>query len=156
MKLTTLLSTLITLASISFASSIFAAQEHVEVNKNGVILAGHDVVSYFFENAAVKGKDKFTATYNDAIYHFSSKNNRNTFKANPAKYAPQYGGFCAYGAALGKKFDIDGKAFEIVNGKLFVNKNLNVYETWVEDKAENIVDADKQWPIIEKIAANEL
>jgi hypothetical protein len=108
-----------------------------------VILAGHDAVAYFTENAAVEGKANSTAVHKE-FYRFSSATNRDTFKANPDKYAPQHGGFCAYGAALGKKFDIDGKAFEVVDGKLYVNKNLDVYETWVEDKADNINQADKQ------------
>ncbi len=156
MKLPNLLSVLFTLTLIGFGASSYAAQEHVEVDDNGVILAGHDVVSYFTENAAIEGQANYTATYNDAIYYFSSEDNRNTFNANPEKYAPQYGGFCAYGAALGKKFDIDGKAFEVVDGKLYVNKNLDVYEAWVEDKAENIEGADKQWPEILNIAASDL
>ena len=92
------------------------------------------MVAYFTENAAVEGSAKYTAVHNDAIYYFSSKKNRKLFNKNPEKYVPQYGGFCAYGAALGKKLDVDGKAFEVVDGKLYVNKNLDVYETWVEDK----------------------
>jgi YHS domain-containing protein len=149
------LKTLLTLASLLVGSLSFAGVG-TEVDENGVILAGHDAVAYFSENAAVEGNSDFTAVHNDAIYYFSSSENRNTFKANPAKYAPQYGGFCAYGAALGKKFDIDGKAFEVVDGKLYVNKNLDVYEAWVEDKAENIDQADKQWTTIENVAANDL
>lgn len=156
MKLRTLFTSLVALISISFATSNFAAQEHVEVDANSVILAGHDAVAYFTQNAAIEGSAKYTATYNGAIYRFSSASNRNTFKANPTKYAPQYGGFCAYGTALGKKFDIDGKAFEVVDGKLFVNKNLDVYETWVEDKDENITTANTQWSTIKTIAPNEL
>lgn len=138
------------------ASSLSFAGADTETDANGVILAGYDAVSYFTENAAIEGSAEYTAVHNDAIYRFSSAQNRDLFSANPEKYAPQYGGFCAYGAALGKKFDVNGKAFEIVDGKLYVNKNEDVYETWVEDKAENIVDADKQWLVIEAVPAAKL
>jgi YHS domain-containing protein len=155
MKKLNILATLVAASAMLFGTLGFAGNNN-EVDANGVILAGHDAVAYFTQNAAVEGKSKFTAVHNDAIYRFSNAANRDTFSANPDKYAPQYGGFCAYGTALGKKFDIDGKAFEVVDGKLYVNKNLNVYETWVEDKAENIVEANKQWTTIENLAAEDL
>jgi len=155
MKKTNILATLVAASAMLFGTLSFAGNNN-EVDANGVILAGYDTVAYFTQNAAVEGKAKFTAVHNDAIYRFSSAANRDTFSTNPDKYAPQYGGFCAYGAALGKKFDIDGKAFEVVDGKLYVNKNLDVYETWVEDKADNIVEANKQWTTIENIAAEDL
>ena len=78
---------------------------------NDVILAGYDTVAYHTEGRPVKGEADITALYNGAIYRFASKGNRKLFVANPAKYAPAYGGFCAYGAALGKKFLVDGEAF---------------------------------------------
>jgi len=110
----------------------------------------------FTEKAAVEGYAGISAVHNGTIYHFSSNENRDTFNANPEKYAPQYGGFCAYGAALGKKFDIDGKAFEVLDGKLYVNKNLDVYEVWAEEKAENVTEANKRWTKIENVAADKL
>ena len=149
------LSGLLTLVLLAAYQLSFAGAD-IETNNNGVILAGYDAVAYFSENAAVEGSSEFTAVHNNAIYYFSSAENRDTFKGNPSKYEPQYGGFCAYGAALGKKFSVNGKAFEIVDGKLYVNKNEDVYETWVEDKAENIDEADKQWPLIRDIAADDL
>ena len=115
-----------------------------------------DAVAYFTENAPVEGYAGISAVYNGAIYHFSSNENRDAFNANPAKYAPQYGGFYAYGAALGKKFEIDGKAFEVLDGKLYVNKNADVYEVWSEDKADSVTTANKKWTKIEKVAAYKL
>ena len=146
---------LLTLTSVVVASNSFAKAD-VEVDANAVILAGYDVVAYFTLSKAVEGNAEFTATHDGAIYRFSSQENRDLFNVNPSHYAPQYGGFCAYGAALGKKFDVDGKAFEIVDGKLYVNKNLDVYEIWVEEKAENIIAADMKWVTIEDIAAKDL
>jgi len=147
--------TLVTLAALLTSTISFAGVD-TETDKNGVILAGYDAVAYFTENAPVEGYAGISAVYNGAIYHFSSNENRDAFNANPAKYAPQYGGFCAYGAALGKKFEIDGKAFEVLDGKLYVNKNADVYEVWSEDKADNVTTANKKWTKIEKVAADKL
>lgn len=78
------------------------------------------------------------------------------FKANPEKYAPQYGGFCAYGMTFGKKFDIDGKAFEVVDGKLYVNKNPSVYEAWKKDIPLHIKEANGSWPNVVDVDASKL
>ena len=155
MKIKQSLAALFTVTTLAL-SALANAGVDTETDKNGVILAGYDAVAYFTQNAAVEGSSEFTAVHNDAIYRFSSAKNRDLFTANPSKYEPQYGGFCAYGAALGKKFEVDGRAFEVVDGKLFVNKNEDVYEVWVEDKAENITNADEQWPGIKNVAAGDL
>lgn len=155
MKILTPIKTLVAITGLFIANASFAGVD-TETDANGVILAGHDAVAYFTENAPVEGDPSISAVHNDVIYRFSSVKNRDTFLANPEKYAPQFGGFCAYGASLGKKFDIDGKAFEVVDGKLYVNKNLNVYKVWVENKSKNIVKADSSWKDIENVAASEL
>ena len=125
-------------------------------DSNGVILAGHDTVAYHTEGKPVRGKASITAVHNDAIYRFSSVANRDLFVAEPDKYAPAYGGYCAFGASFGKKFEVDGKAFQVVGGQLFVNKNLDVYKTWRQDIAGNIVQSEANWPRIEQIAADKL
>ena len=117
-----------------------------ETDDNGVILAGHDAVAYFTEGKPVAGKARYTAVYQDAIYRFASADNRDRFNQDPSRYAPVYGGFCAYGMTFGKKFEVDGKAFEIVQGKLYVNKNLDVYKAWKEDVPKHIGEADEAWP----------
>ena len=122
-----------------------------ETDQNDVILAGFDAVAYQTAGKPVPGKAQYTATYNNAVYRFSSASNRDKFRANPGKYAPAYGGYCAYGMSFGKKFSVDGKAFEVVNGILYVNKNLAVYETWREDIPGNIQKADTQWPRVKNI-----
>lgn len=141
--------------SVLLSSNVFAGVD-TETDANGVILAGHDVVAYFTENKAVEGNADYTAVYNDAIYRFSSAVNRDMFNANPEKYAPMYGGFCAYGATFGKKFEIDGKAFEIVDGKLYVNKNLDVYKAWRENVPKHIQEANHEWTLIKDVAADKL
>lgn len=140
---------------LGFSAFSYAGAD-TETDDNGVILAGHDVVAYFTKGKPVVGSADYTAVYNDAIYRFSSRKNRNTFTKNPEKYAPQYGGFCAYGMTFGKKFEIDGKAFEIVDGKLFVNKNLSVYQTWKKDIPTHISEANSEWTAVENVNADDL
>lgn len=142
-------------AVLAFTSLVHAGVE-TDTNENDVILAGHDAVAYFTEDKAVVGSATYTANYAGAVYRFASANNRDLFRAQPAKYAPAYGGFCALGTSFGKKFSIDGKAFEIVEGRLYVNKNLKVYKSWKKDIPGNIVKAEGQWPLIQDVSAKEL
>lgn len=144
------------LATGMLVSSLSFANSSVEVDGNGVILAGHDAVAYFTENKAVEGYAGISAVHNGAIYRFSSEANRNAFKASPDKYAPQYGGFCAYGASVGKKFDVDGKAFEVVDGKLYVQKNAEVLKMWKPEKVSRITTADTKWLEIRNVAPGQL
>lgn len=155
MTLISKISTVIGALVLGF-SALSHAGPDTETDGNDVILAGHDVVAYFSEGRPVEGSADYTAVYNDAIYRFSTAENRDSFRADPARYAPQYGGYCAFGMTFGKKFEIDGKAFEIVEGKLYVNKNLKVYEEWVKDVPGNIVEADLVWPAIKLTPPNEL
>lgn len=142
--------------ALILASSFVFAGNNTETDENDVILAGHDVTSYFTKGKAVLGNAKYTAIHNGAIYRFESAANRDLFKSQPEKYAPQYGGFCAYGMTFGKKFEIDGKAFEIVDGKLFVNKNLDVYKAWAKDIPKHINESEAQWPKVKFISADKL
>lgn len=153
--LSTIFKTLVLTAGMLITSISFA-NVATEVDENNVILAGHDAVSYFTESAAIVGSASISTVYNDAIYRFSSAANRDTFKANPAKYAPQYGGFCSFGASIGKKFDISGKAFEVVDGKLYVQKNKSVLDTWTKEKAVRISQSEANWPKIKDVAADKL
>lgn len=146
---------LIIAASLALSSLVQAGVE-TDTNSNDVILAGHDAVAYFTESKPVLGSANFTANYGGAVYRFSSAENRDLFKAQPAKYAPAYGGFCALGTSFGKKFSVDGKAFEVVQGRLYVNKNLKVYKSWKKDIPGNIVKAEGQWPSIRNLAAKDL
>ncbi|MGI9287789.1 MAG: YHS domain-containing (seleno)protein [Pseudomonadales bacterium] len=141
---------------LTFSSLNLFAGVDTGTDDNDVVLAGHDTVAYHTEGKPVLGKPDITAVYNGAIYRFSSTKNRNNFVANPAKYAPAYGGYCALGTSLGKKFQVDGKAFEVVDGQLYVNKNLKVYKSWKKDIPGNLKKSEANWPKIRDIAANEL
>lgn len=116
------------------------------VDARGVILDGYDAVAFFTDNKPVKGDPKFTFTYHDAKYQFASQEHLDLFKANPEKYAPQFGAWCAYAVSLGRIAPIDVNNFSIVDGRLFIQHNQRAVNGWNKDVPGNIVKADKYWP----------
>ena len=130
--------------------------EAVNVDENTVAIQGYDPVAYFTVNAPVKGDSQYTANHLGASYWFSSADNLKLFKSNPDKYAPQYGGYCAYGVSKEKKFSVEPDAFSIVGGKLYLNLNKKVQSRWVLNTEELINDADANWTEIENTPASEL
>ncbi|MBX9908390.1 MAG: YHS domain-containing protein [Beijerinckiaceae bacterium] len=112
----------------------------------GLAVHGYDVVSYFTEGKPVKGDARFAVSQSAATYRFSSQANLDTFKANPAKYEPAYGGFCAYGVSVGAKFDGDPTLWKIVDGKLYLNLDPGIQEEWSKDISGNIKKAEVNWP----------
>ena len=116
-------------------TSIHAQNVNYNLDKN-FIADGYDVVSYF-KNKAIEGNDKYVYTYNNVKLKFSSQTNLNLFKANPEKYFPQYGGWCAYAMGLkGEKVTIDPETFEIRDGKLYLFYNswgTNTLELWLDN-----------------------
>ncbi|MBF7074118.1 YHS domain-containing protein [Glaciecola sp. MH2013] len=145
MRFSTLVKTGIFATSIAFSAFSFAADVDHNADANDVAIQGYDTVSYFTPGAPVKGSNDYTATYKNAIYKFSSEVNRDAFKANPAKYAPQYGGFCAFGVTMNRKFDTDPLAFKIVDDKLYLNLNTNVQQRWLTDVDGFINTAEGNW-----------
>lgn len=118
----------------------------VNVDAKGIGLQGHDPVAYFTVGAPTLGKPEFKSSHASVTYQFASAANRDLFKANPAKYAPQYGGFCAMGVAYEKKFDGDPKAWHVVDNKLYVNVNKDILKQWLVDVPGNNKKADSNWP----------
>ena len=114
--------------------------------ENGVAIKGTDTVAYFNEGRAVKGSDRFTYEWMGATWKFASAENRDLFASNPEKYAPQYGGFCAWAVSQGYTAPIDPNAWKIVNDKLYLNYNKRVQRTWEKDIPGNITKADRNWP----------
>lgn len=131
-------------------TSVLAYDENspaaINVDKAGVALRGYDPVSYFSGSAPKKGKASISVQHGGATYYFASTGNRDKFNSSPAKYAPQYGGFCAMGVALGKKLDVDPHAYRVVGDKLYLNVNKDVQKRWLDDVPGNIATAEKSWP----------
>jgi YHS domain-containing protein len=118
--------------------------------KEGVALRGHDPVAYFADQKPIKGFPEFKAQHQGSTFFFASKANRDAFVADPAKYAPQYGGFCAFGMAGGYKAATDPAAFTVVDGKLYLNYNREVQKQWSSDIPGFVGKADKNWPSVSK------
>ena len=118
----------------------------VNVDSKGIGLKGHDPVAYFTVGTPTVGKAEISASHDGVTYQFASSANRDAFKADPKKYAPQFGGFCAMGVALEKKLDGDPTAWTVANGKLYVNVNKDVMKKYLEDVAGNNKKAEANWP----------
>ncbi|MEM7660989.1 MAG: YHS domain-containing (seleno)protein [Pseudomonadota bacterium] len=122
-------------------AQIFTAEE------NNIAVGGYDSVSYF-SGDPVEGSADFTTTYKGAEFRFASQENLDTFLAEPAKYAPAYGGYCAWGASQGGAYSGDPKIYAVVDGRLYLNYNEEVQQTWNEDRAGFIEAADQAWPTV--------
>jgi YHS domain-containing protein len=147
------------LAGTAFSPSAWAYDEAstaaINVEQDQVIVKGYDVVAYF-AHKAIKGDKAFSADYMGATYLFSSKRNMQTFQANPAHYAPQFGGFCAMGVSLGKKLDVDPTQFVVFKNKLYLNVNADVFKIFTKDLAGNVKKAEANWPQLQDKAPNTL
>jgi YHS domain-containing protein len=142
---------LMVVALLSLLPSLAGAKSLVNIDKTGLGLKGYDPVAYFTENRPVKGNPQFVSTYNGARYQFASAANKATFDANPAKYEPQFGGFCAYAASEGHTAKIEPEAFEILNGRLLLQYDLDVREMFNKDPQGRLKKADSNWPgLVEK------
>ena len=133
-----------------------AVAQELNVTPTGLALRGYDPVSYFTVGSPVLGKADISAEHKGAVYRFSSDANKQAFLANPGKYVPQYGGYCAFAAGLSKKFDGDPLVWKIVDGRLYLNLSPAVAKRWVEDIPGNIKKADQNWSQIKDKAPKDL
>jgi len=129
------------------------AQQSVYVNSDGVAVNGFDVVAYFTQNEALRGSQKYEAEYNGAKFWFTSEEHRNMFRENPEKYAPQYGGYCAFAMAMkNATVPSDPGTFKLYNGKLYLFFNdyyegtpFNTIIPWNANEANMKQKADANW-----------
>jgi YHS domain-containing protein len=115
------------------------------VDGKGVILKGYDAVAYFKQGKPLKGNPEIASTYQGVTYLFASEANKADFEKDPAKYVPQYGGFCAYGVANGVITGIEGPAFTIYKGKLYLGGNQDALKSFKTDIDDKIRNADAYW-----------
>ena len=116
-----------------------------KIHKNNVILKGYDPVAYFKQGKAVRGNPFITSTYKGATYFFASREDKADFDKSPAKFEPQYGGFCANSMAKGKRSDIDPEAFRVYKGKLYVCSSPTALKEFGANLDTNISKADQNW-----------
>jgi len=142
---------IVLILSMFTMSSAFAAKPVYSGGKQRAAIRGYDPVAYFTENKPVEGNKEFLFKHNGAKWLFSSQENLETFKANPEKYTPQYGGYCAYAVSRGSTASIKPEFFTIHNDKLYLNYSKSVYNKWMKEKDGYIQKANVKWPeILEK------
>ncbi len=115
---------------------------------SSLAVGGHDPVAFFTDGRPVKGSKEFTHRWMDADWRFASAENRDRFAADPEKFAPQYGGYCAWAAAQGYTAPGDPDHWKIVDGKLYLNYDAGVQAKWEKDIPGFIQKADANWPAI--------
>jgi YHS domain-containing protein len=140
--------------SLVLAITLFACQSKEKsgeiFQKDGAAIGGYDAVAFFSEQKPVKGSSEYSAAWNDAKWLFSSEANMDNFIKSPEKYAPKYGGYCAYGTAEGHKAPTEADTWTIINGKLYFNYNQEVKSLWNKDRNGYIKMADANWDEVKK------
>lgn len=131
---------------IAFVSSTTTFAQQSEIfTVNGKAIRGYDVVTFFTVSTPVKGEEQYSFAWKNTIWLFSSLENKELFQNNPEKYAPQYGGYCAYGMSGGYKAPTVIETWKIVDQKLYFNYSLKVQELWNKDIPGHIQKADGNW-----------
>lgn len=127
---------------------LFSAKHEISaynVDTDNVAIHGYDTVAYFIDGKAMRGKSEFERVWQDARWHFASATNRDLFSANPERYAPKYGGYCALGLAAGEFADVDPEAWTIIDGKLYLNNTKDFREVWRKAPEAHIGNAEYNW-----------
>jgi YHS domain-containing protein len=138
--------TLIIAALLTTASALAAEPSVYTGLLSNTGAGGYDTVSYFEAGEPVKGSTEFTTQYRGATWRFANAENLERFKDNPERYAPAYGGYCAWAVSQGYLAKGDPKHWSIKQGKLYLNYNQSVQDTWQQSPGEFIQKADENWP----------
>ena len=137
---------LVLAAAMTAIPGVAGAKSPVNVDWKGVAIKGYDPVAYFTMSRPIKGDKDHVLTWMGATWRFASPENREQFEKDPEKYAPRYGGYCAYGVANNYLVKIDPEAWTVYEGRLYLNYSLQVREQWKEDIPGHIRKADANWP----------
>lgn len=138
----------LTLLMALFSSTANAAKPIYSGGKERAAIRGYDPVAYFTENQPVKGSSEFTFEYKGATWMFASEENRTLFSSNPEKYAPQFGGYCAYAVSKNTTASIKPQYFTIHDDKLYLNYSKSVQKRWLKNKDDLIETAEANWPAV--------
>ncbi|MGD8641388.1 MAG: YHS domain-containing (seleno)protein [Gammaproteobacteria bacterium] len=155
----TLITTTLLIGAVSVTPAAFAVDEYnvstgTTLAGEPVALRGSDTVSLALGLEVTDGQARFTHVHDGIAYYFASEETKNTFASKPGAYMPQYGGFCAFGVAIGKKLDANPRFADIVDGKLYVFLNAVAFEKYKEDKAGTLAKARKKWPAMHHVAVS--
>ncbi len=138
------------LTAVCLLPLVARAEKPVNATFLGVAIKGYDPVAYFTDAKPVSGSSDHEFEWMGATWRFASAAHRDLFKSTPDKYAPQYGGFCAWAVSQGSTAGIDPAAWKIVNDKLYLNYSLDIQKKWEGDVPGNIAKADVNWPKLRK------
>jgi hypothetical protein len=134
--------------ALAVAAVAAAAKPPVNLSRGGLALRGHDTVAYFTEGRPVPGDAAYEHRWNGAVWRFASAGNRDAFARDPSRYAPEFGGYCAYAVSRGYTADGDPNAWRIVDGRLYINYSRRVQKLWEEDIPGNIAKGRGHWPAV--------
>ena len=140
----------------AFAADEYNVSTGTTLSGAGVALRGDDVVALATGLEVATGHAKYTVERDGVAYYFASEETMKQFKANPERYMPQYGGFCAFGVAIGKKLDAAPRFADIVDGKLYVFLNAVAFEKYKEDKAGTLAKAEQNWPAMHHLPVSQV
>ena len=130
------------------------SNHQAQVSTTGVL--GYDLVSYHTGEKPVRGDGKNVAVLDGTTYLFASEENKKAFEKDPERYLPAYGGYCAFGVAINKKFIGDPEVWKVVDGTLYLNLDKNIQSNWNQDIQGNITKADWNWTGIKDKSPDEL
>jgi hypothetical protein len=134
------------LTLVALSRPALAAEDRVYSDWRGRAIRGFDPVAYFTQGRPVPGSPDITLDWNGAQWRFASAENRDVFRADPAAYAPQYGGWCAWAMAQGSTASVDPEAWDIIGGKLYLNYSRDVQSRWRKDIPGFVAKADTLYP----------
>jgi len=140
------LAAVLALTGPALADSMSEGKLLVLKNREGLAIQGYDPVAYFTDNKPVKGSPKYQSGFEGAKYWFTSLDHKARFDANPAKYAPAYGGYCGYAASIDRLSPVSPEWFQIIDGKLILQHNKKAFDKFNADLKGNVVKADQHWP----------
>ena len=144
------------LVALDGTTPALSTSAEVNLTSDRLAVNGFDPVAYFTDGAPVPGNSALSHEIGSVVYRFASEENRRRFKADPQRFLPAFGGFCAYGVRAGRKLPADPTAWRIVDGRLFLLLNLGTKTIWELDLEENITIADMVWPKISSLSDAEL
>lgn len=132
--------------SLLVSNALLAQSPALNVSRGELAVHGYDVVAYATDGAAVRGRSEYEFRWRGAVWRFASAAHRDQFEQQPERYAPQFGGYCAWAVSRGYTADIDPEAWKIVDGKLYLNYSKRVQRMWEQDIARNIAKGLANWP----------
>jgi hypothetical protein len=137
-------------AALALAWTGFAAagRPSLNIDRTGLAAGGYDVVAYVTQSAAVRGRPEFEYRWNGGVWRFANATHRDRFARQPERYAPQFGGYCAWAVSRGYTADVDPEAWRVVDGRLYLNYSKRVQRMWEQDVPGNIAKGAANWPAV--------